>query len=188
MCVRGGAETLSVSVTTVLPAQPAQGQTTFVPLGGDGRSAPLGCYFCRTEVDGDASGGTAAITIEFDTRYTNLVAYANLVIKADAAAGDFTISLSNTNLVSTPATSVIVGTIPQIATGVSTENSAFLWYPPPLYHQGEGIIFMKVLNVGVLETYELIVEVLCFDIDVRRLTPLPLLQLNVPGVSAPAAI
>lgn len=179
---------MSVSATVTLPAQPAQGALNYIPLGGDGRSAPLGCYFCRLEVDGDAGGGTAAVTINFDPRYTNLVAYVNVLIEADAAAGDFATWIAQSGQVATPDRVFVVGTIPNVATGVSTDNSSFLWYPPPIYYQGSGYCSMKVLNVGVNETYKLTVEVLCFDIDVRRLTPLPWLMQNVPGVSAPAAV
>ncbi len=168
----------------MLPAQPTQGSTNYIPLGGDGRSAPLGCYFVNIEVDGDASGGNADLTIRGDVRYTNLVAYMNLKVQADAAAGDFMMRITDPN----PPRPQIVGTIPQVATGVATDNATFLWFPPPIYFQGGGSMSAVLPNVGVNETYKLEIEVLVFDIDVRRLSPLPLLMLNVPGVSAPAAI
>ncbi len=159
----------------------------YVPLGGDGRSAPMGCYFCRAEIAGDASGGNASIIINYDTRYTNLTAYLNLMIAVDAAAGDFLLG-TFTGQGASAAQPQIVGTIPQVATAVNTNNGTFLWYPPPVFYQQEGQAFAVVPNVGVGETYKLAIEVLVFDPDVRRLTPLPLLMLNVPGVSAPAAI
>lgn len=177
---------MAVTTTVTLPAQPAQGVMTYVPLGGDGRSAPLGCYFVRAEIDGDAGGGNATCIINFDERYTNLVAYANYVIQADAAAGDFVIRLSKSSNIS--ALTNVVGTIPQVAGTTATDNAAFLWYPPPIYFQGDGSCVAIAPNVGVNETYKLTAEVYVFDIDVRRLTPLPILQLNVPGVSAPAAV
>lgn len=178
---------MAVAITVTLPAQPAAGRTVFQPLGGDGKSAPLGCYFVTAEVDGDASGGNAVITIRMDDRYTNLVPYLNLGIQADAAAGDFMMRVHASDANSDPPRVQIVGTIPQIATAVS-DNGQFLWYPPPIFFQGNGIAVASAPNVGVGETYKLQVEVLVFDIDVRRLAPLPWLMLNVPGVSAPAAI
>lgn len=179
---------MAVNVVVTLPAQPADGFTIFTPLGGDGRSAPHGCYFVIAEVDGDASGGAAGMTIDLDVRYTNLVAYANLRIAVDAAAGDFRIGLQADPAVAIPPTPSITGTIPQVATAVTTDNGSFLWYPPPVFMVGGGRVSATVPNVGVLETYKLELEVLVFDIDVRRITPLPYLMLNVPGVSAPAAV
>lgn len=178
---------MSVSSSVTLPAQPTQGVTEFIPLGGDGKYSPLGCYFCRLEIDGDAGGGNASLTINFDRRYTNLVAYVNLAIQADAAAGDFLTRLQPIAS-ATPAQQLICGTIPHVATAIATDNAAFLWYPPPVYYQGRGLSFTGFPNVGVNETYKVTVEIYVFDIDIRRLTPLNFLQMNVPGVSAPAAI
>lgn len=177
---------MSVTSTVTLPAQPAQGALIYEPLGGDGRSAPLGCYFVRLEVDGDAGSGFANLTINFDPRYTNLVAFANLTIEADAAAGDFAMQL-RTDAVTTALT-LVCGTIPQVATTVSTDNASFLWFPPPIYFKGQGTAIATMLNVGVNETYKLSLEIYVFDINVRQLAPLPILQMNVPGVSAPASI
>ncbi len=178
---------MAVAIAVSLPSQPSQGAAEYVPLGGDGKAAPMGCYFVRAEVDGDASGGNATLTINLDPRYTNLVAFVNLKIGVDATAGDFFLgTFTGTGL--DAAAPEIVGTIPQVATSVNTNNSSFLWYPPPVFYQQEGQVFAAVPNVGVLETYKLLVEVLIFDADVRRITALPFLMMNVPGVSAPAAI
>jgi len=178
---------VSVSSSVTLPAQPAAGITTFVPLGGDGKLAPQGCYFSRLEVAGDASGGNASVIISFDARYTNLVAYVNPTIQADAGAGDFAVVLQDAS-VPTGAVQQIVGTIPQVAATVQTDNASFLWYPPPVYFQGNGLCQVTYPNVGVGETYKVTLEIYVFDINVRRLAALPLLQMNVPGVSAPAAV
>lgn len=176
---------MSVTTTVTLPAQPTQGVSEFVPLGGNGKSAPLGCYFVRAEVDGDAGGGSATVSINFDRRYTNLVAYLNPTIAVDAAAGDFAVRIGTA--VGSQQVQV-TGTIPHIATGTVTDNASFLWYPPPLYFQGVGNGSFFCPNVGVNETYKLFAEIFVFDINVKRLAPMPVLQMNVPGVSAPAAI
>lgn len=179
---------MSVSTTVILPAQPAQGETVYTPLGGDGRSAPLGCYFCRAEIEGDAGSGTAAITIELDRRYTNLITYLNFQINVDAAAGDFMMRVMRDPSGTQPDRAQIVGTIPQVPTTLTQDNAAFLWYPPPVFFQGAGAGVASTLNVAATETYMLTAEVLVFDVDIRRLAPLPWLMLNVPGVSAPASI
>ncbi len=178
---------MSVNAAVTLPAQPTQGTSVYEALGGDGRQAPHGCYFCTLEVAGDATGGVASMTITFDVRYTNLVAYMNLGIEADAGAGDFMLRLQGAANAFPPRPQ-IVGTIPQVASTLTADNAEFLWYPPPVFFQQQGIATASVPNVGVNETYKLQIEILVFDPDVRRLAPLPWLMLNVPGVSAPAAI
>lgn len=176
---------MAVSATLTLPGQPASGNSIFEPLGGDGTRAPLGCYQSSVAVAGDAGGGNATLTINFDPRYTNLCAWINLTVASAAAAPDFQCRLHGGTGTITPDVHV-VGTMPHQA--VETPNAAFLWFPPPLYFIQLGQIRMSVLNVDVTETYTLITQIYCFHPEVTRITPLPLLQLNVPGVSAPAAV
>ncbi len=177
---------MSVITTVTLPAQPTIGQSVYTPLGGNGYSAPHGCYMVESSVVGDASGGTGTVQIQGDARYVNLFAFINAKIAADAAAGDFQLSLEQTSGSAEPNVHV-VGTIPQVATTFSL-NAAFLWYPPPIYFKGQGIATAAFPNVGVGETYRMAVQVYLFRIDVLQATPLPILQWNVPGVSAPAAV
>ncbi len=176
---------MSVSSSVVLPAQPPIGLTTLLPLGGDGTFSPHSCYVARIQVVGDVSGGTATLEITGDQRFTNLVAWVNIRTLVAAAATDFQIRIQPT---SGEEGVQVVGTMPQVPTTLVAANASFLWYPPPLYHPGTGFIDCKQVNVGTGETYQMVVQIYCFDIDIRRLTPLPFLQQNVPGVSAPAAI
>ncbi len=49
---------MAVSTTFTPPAQPTAGNLTYVPLGGDGFSAPLAAYAVQDFQDiGDATGG-----------------------------------------------------------------------------------------------------------------------------------
>ncbi len=172
-----------------MPAQPAQGETHFQPLGGNGRTAPLGCYYARLEVDGDASGGSAVVGIQLDPRYTNLVAAVNPAIEAAAGAEDFAVTLRPSSDPTSGMGVDVVSTMPQIAAASSFgNNAAFLWYPTPILFEGDGHVRFATSNVGVLETYKLAIEVLCFDIDIRRVMPYPLLMLNLPGTSGPNAV
>ncbi len=176
---------MSVASTVTLPAQPVLGNTELLPLGGAGVSAPHGCYVVRNSIVGDASGGIATLTINMDPRYTNLTAWVNARVSVDAAAGDFAIFLQPN---ATKEGVQIVGTIPQIATTSAGVNAAFLWYPPPLYYRGGGFLQCVFPNVGAGETYTLSAQFYTFVIDVTQRSPLPILQFNVPGVSAPAAV
>ncbi len=178
---------MAVSSTVTLPAQPTVGESAFTPLGGDGKLAPLGCYLTRINVVGDASGTTATLQINLDPRYTNLVAWVLVGAQAMAAAGEFEVRLLDQAVPSVP-TIDIVGTLPHVAEATFVNNASFLWYPPPVYFQQKGIIQSIVVNIDATETYKLTAQIYCFDANVLRLAPLPFLQWNVPGVSAPAAI
>lgn len=177
---------MSVTTTVTLPAQPTIGRSVLTPLGGNGYTAPHACYMVESSVVGDVSGGTAVVQVVGDARYVNLFAFLNAKIAGDAAAGDFQMSLEETSGGTAPNIH-IVGTIPNVATTFSL-NSAFLWFPPPIYYKGVGVASSAFANVGVGETYRMAVQVYLFAIDVLQRTPLPLLQWNVPGVSAPAAV
>ncbi len=176
---------MSVAANVTIPAQPAVGTTDLQPLGGNGVTAPHSCYIVRVVLVGDASGGSAIVGINGHLKYTNLCAWMNLRIQADTAAGEFSSTISQADGIAGP---TIVGTIPGIAEASFTTNSTFLWYPPPLYFSGSGRWTAAYVNVDATETYELEAQIYCFDIDVLRKAPLPILQWNVPGVSAPAAI
>ncbi len=176
---------MSVAATVTLPAQPAAGGTAFIPLGGNGQAAPLGCYQADVSVTGDAGGGTATLTMTLDTRYTNLIAFVNATVSSAAAAPDFALKVDG-GIGTTPASVIVVGTMPH--QGVDTINAAFLWYPPPVYYIQGGRIRYVTDNVDATEAYRLNCQIYCFHPEATRLTPLPFLQWNVPGVSAPAAI
>ncbi len=138
----------------------------------------------ESQVAGDASGGNAIVSVTGDPRYTNVIALVNHKISSAAAASTFVDTISDRSTPIQPAVT-ICGTTP-FATGHAT--SQFLWYPPPMYYPGRGFAQFVCLNVDVTEVYTIVVQMYCFDIDIRRLTPLPFLQMNVPGVSATSAI
>jgi len=175
---------MAVSVITQLPAQPAAGDSTWQPLGGNGTQAPIGSYIFETQIAGDATGGNATVTVNGDVRYTNIYAWLAGMIDADAAAGDFmlTISRGGGSLEAPPR---IVGTIPTIATTVGATNSSYLWYPPSLLYNQSGVAAFQCPNVGVNETYILRGQVFCFNPDVRALAAFQWLRMVSPGGGAP---
>ncbi len=178
---------MAVTSEVVLPAQPTTGRSVYTPLGGNGVTAPHGCYLVNTSIAGDASAGVATLGITGDARFTNLFAWINPKVSAAAAANDFVLTLEETSGSTVPNT-VVVGSLPQVAAALFGTNASFLWYPPPVYFKGSGRVGAQMNNVGVGEVYLCTLQVYVFDIDVAQKTPLPLLQWNVPGVSAPAAI
>lgn len=145
-------------------------------------AAPLGCYLTDLQVDGDASSGVATLTINLDRRYTNLVALVNPSATSVDSAPEFHVSMAQV----TGSDIVVVGTMPKVA--IETINTAFLWFPPPIYYVQEGRVRLVMANTDATEDYRLFAQIYCFHPEATRRTPLPILQWNVPGVSAPAAI
>lgn len=179
---------MAVTLTVNLPDIPALGQSVYLPLGGDGTTAPMGCYVGEYVLAGDVSGGSASIVVNMDPRYTNLVAFIDGRALSAAAATDFYMEIAP-NQDATPANGPrvsIVGTMPHVAF-IASGQADFLWYPPPMYYQQEGSIRLIVPNVDS-ETYSITMECYVFVADIRRLTPIPWLMQSVPGVSAPASI
>lgn len=165
---------MAVSSTLTLPGQPAAGGgTEFCPLGGDGKTAPLGIYDVDMQIVGDVSGGNATVTLAFDPRYTSLIQYVQPFVSADAAKGDFQIVLFD------------LGTLPQIRVGgtmagvaesMTTKNSTWTWYPPPVWCTGTGRIQCDFPNVDATETYGMTVSMYVFDRNVVQITPLQILN------------
>lgn len=63
----------------------------FIPLGGDGWSAPQSAYSVFLKGSGDASGGEFSIECAFDPQYTSLVQYMSFNANYGAATNDFAI-------------------------------------------------------------------------------------------------
>lgn len=177
---------MAVAVTVTLPAQPLAGDgVLFSPLGGDGRSSPIGVYDIGIQIVGDAGGGNAVCTVNMDPRYTSMIAYAAPFAAADAAAGEFAIQIVD-NVLFTPNLRV-VGTLPGVTEGFVSRNSTYLWYPPPIWLNGNGSLITTQVNVDATETYGLTCAIYVFDRNVRQLTPLSWLNAVRVGVNAPTS-
>jgi len=174
---------MAVATSVTLPAIPSVGLgTQFTPFGGDGKSAPLGVFDVDVRVVGDASGGVASLSLNYDGRYTSMCSYVMIYINADTAAGEFTAQIrdSRTSLPSVR----IVGTLPGVAEAFNVTNSAFVWYPPPLYLAGPGQLNVDFLNVDATETYGMACQIYVFNRDVRQITPMNYLNLTRVGVNS----
>lgn len=175
---------MAVTSSVILPAQPDAGVVSWVPLGGDGVTAPLGYYEVDLQLVGDASGGNATINITFDGRYTNLLSWANLKIFDDTAAGEFSVDLTRSAAFNGLHQ---VGTYPGITEAVVTVNSAWLWYPPPLFFAGDGRLRVIQVNVDATETYVVQAQVFAYDRDVRNRFNMTWLHQITPSTNAVTA-
>lgn len=171
---------MSVTGSLQLPGQPASGMVVWSALGGNGSFGPLGFWNVEQNLPNDVSGGTATITINLDPRYTNLVAYIEIIKTSAAAASEFTMTMQHTTATIAPRI-LIVGNAP-IAQGIS----AYLWYPPPIYYQQDGQLIVVTDNIDT-ETLQVRFQCYSFLPDVRKLEPLNVLNWLVPGVSSPPA-
>lgn len=177
---------MSVAAVINLPDEPAVGQSTYIPLGGNGTMAPFGCYIGEYGVAGDGSGGTASVNVNMDPRYTNLIVFCNGRAISAAAATEFYMQVVDADTSNRQARVSIVGTMPH-STVIDSGHSDFLWYPPPILFQQSGNCRLICPNIDT-ETYSITMECYVFVADIRRIAPLPLLLMNVPGVSAPASV
>lgn len=167
---------ISIAETIVLPAQPAIGAVTYIPLGGDGYTAPFAAYSVQGfEMDGDASGGVLTQIIQTDERFCALVSYVagsiNMATPANSGARQ---TISSARQVPLMNLSQVVVALP----AAFTAEINVMWNPPAVILPGTsdiGTIANIWPNVED-DTYRMHCLIYLFNIRVRELTPMgPLL-------------
>jgi len=168
----------SVNEAVILPAQPTAGAVEYVPLGGDGFTAPRFAYsIVDMQVTGDATAGHAGLTVTMDSRFCSLVSYVTIenqqATSADAEVRAF---IAASGVPGQVFQALIVATSATIA----ARTIGVTWNPTPFILPGSvppnrPRIVSRMLNVDTDE-YFLNAFVFCFDIRVRETTPMgPLL-------------
>ncbi len=118
---------MTVAETVTLPSQPASGSTTFLPLGGDGWTAPMSAYGVAINLAGDASGGNSTITLEFDPQYVSVLNYVSGGIVGSGVDLDVGLVLR------TGAENVTLSLLlPESLAGGILASNTVLWTPPLL--------------------------------------------------------
>lgn len=167
---------VAVAQTVVLPAQPAVGTLTYVPLGGDGFSSPFAAYGLKIfQASGDVSGGALTMNVNFDPRFCSLVAYVTVQIaQGTSADADVRIQVRGDTI----ATVNFQGPVSAVASDVTSFEVAHTFAPVPVIVPGageNGAIQVAFDNVDGDE-YFLDTLIYLFNIRVRELTPMgPLL-------------
>jgi len=167
---------ISISETLVLPAQPAIGATTYIPLGGDGYSAPFAAYSVQGfEMDGDVSSGVVSQIITTDERFCSLVSYvAGSINQATPANADFRQTISSPRQVPLMNNAGVVTALD----AAFTAECNVMWNPPAVILPGATDIG-TIVNIweNVLDdTFRMHCLIYLFNIRVRELTPMgPLL-------------
>jgi len=148
----------------------------YVPLGGDGYTAPFAAYTVDLMEDvGDGSGGTATLTVTMDPRFCALVQYATWdIAQATPAAAEFRVRLGA--LQQKVPIQTDQGTQANISATVSSSREVTrVWEPVPVVLPGgEGpapFLEGKWANVDT-DVYRLSIQIFLFNIRVREVTPM----------------
>lgn len=171
---------MAVSATVSLPGQPANGVLDYIPLGGNGFTAPFAAWSLeQMTATGDATGGALTIGVNMDQRYVSLVAFITLaVLQATSADADLRIQLTGSNTTDQGENLIM----PSTSATIASRTSGTVWRPTPmLLPGGQGNpadlprISARVLNVDT-DVFELSTLIYLFNIRVREVTPMgPLL-------------
>lgn len=169
---------ISVIETVTLPAQPTNGAVDYIPLGGNGYSAPHAAYsVVGMTVTGDAGGGSAGLDVTMDDRYCSLITYITFnIAQGTSADADFRLTMSS-----------IAGRIPLVAeaglqlavvSDVSSQEVSHTWNPTPVILPGGGQVCRangRWVNT-LADVYSFHLMAYLFAIDVREKTAMgPLL-------------
>ncbi len=156
----------------MLPAQPTVGTVDYVPLGGDGLTAPFAAYNVKAMSDtGDATGGAANLTVRMDPKFCSLISYCKGgVNQTSSADADFRFRITADK----HATAALSGVMTAISATVNGNTVQRTWFPPGILLPGgdkNALLGMSFLNVDT-DLYQLDLLVYLFNIRVRELTPM----------------
>lgn len=176
---------MSVSLTHFLPdAVPAGSNVEFVPLGGNGITAPSSYYAVELVLAGDASGGDARIQLRGDPRFTHMPAY--IVGQSQTPASDLDYEAL---IATTPADRFAQsGTMTRVDAGGVVRATIQIDCPPILMRPAprtsgitEPWIRLLVDNPTAASDIRLYCRLYNFHVNVAQLTPLPILVANLPS-------
>ncbi len=169
---------MTIAETLVLPAQPALGSTEFIPLGGNGYTAPQSAFLVDMQVLGDASGGNISTRIDRDPRFEHLISLMQVESNNTAAVG-YLFNLTR-SVIGT------VGTLHQVGTTIldgitDITLSSALWTPPPMIEPFLWQMFTENVDTFTVKFKCLVYN---FQIDASQKIPLSTLLASVPRASS----
>ncbi len=165
---------MAVAVTVTLPAQPASGSNEYIPLGGDGWTAPHSVAEFSVGSAGAAGGGNNVITVNFDPRFQSIVSYLRLSNSSASGGIEMDMRLLPSLPRSTPQLQGFANAVP--VNGLLTTNNV-TWSPPPI--PGLGRIIATTTNVDG-DTLSLMGYIYQFQITVLQRVPLNLILASLP--------
>jgi len=171
---------MSVIDTIVLPGQGATGSVRYVPLGGNGYTAPHAMFQVRAwAVTGDASGGTMRLDLTMDDRYCSLMAYASMT--SDSAndpsgvrwvlQGARAPQMFRANL------------IPALSATINAGVIADTYLPPVFVTPGESPVTLSLVMLNEdTKIMQMHASIYVFNINARQKVPMHLLVAARGGV------
>lgn len=156
---------MAITENIALPNEAA----TYVPLGGDGFSAPFAMYIYDHSITGDASAGAVTQSITFDSRYCTLVRWVGMSIGQTNADTQFRLNLAANPEGTSPKIGV-TGTLVGVASTVSSEGAQGYWVPPQTVLPPSAVLNTQFTNV-LSDTFRITAELLLWNIRVRELSP-----------------
>lgn len=159
---------MSVSESVTLPAQPGSGTLRFVPLGGDGYTAPFAMWQIRDFIaTGDSGAGNQVVSIGMDDRYCSLVGYAAMTY-TDTAVQDIRWVLAGTQV---PLQVRTIKLSPSSAS-LNTATMSDLWLPPAAVSPGATPVTLSITTLNNdTEVLTLHASIFLFNINARQKMP-----------------
>ncbi len=164
---------MAVATTLTLPDQPATGLVTYVPLGGDGWTAPHSVFEVSVASAGAAGGGNNVVTINFDPRFQSIATYIRGTNDGASTTIEMAFELLQTH--NQPSLSAFANAIP--VAGVLGTVNLMTWCPPPI--PGMRRARMTTTNV---DGDDLLFQMYLynFNINVLQRVPLNLILSSLP--------
>lgn len=171
---------MSVTTEVTLGAgQPASGTYSWLPLGGNGFTSPLAAYLLNgVAIAGDASGGSAQITVNMDDRYANLVSVIQQTVSVVAADVEMRFTLQHGEHAGNM--SLSAHSAPNNFNSVD-QAARSSWSPPPFF--GADALVSRCANTNG-DTYALSGVVYLFNKRAAEITPLSVLLASLPRTQA----
>lgn len=119
---------MAVATTLNLPEQPAVGLVSYVPLGGDGWTAPHSVFEVSVASVGTASGGNNVVLVNFDPRWQSVVTYMRCTNSSASTTLEMFMELLQVH--NQPQLSAFANAVP-VASIAGTVN-LMTWAPPPI--------------------------------------------------------
>lgn len=160
-----------------MPAQPVTGLVDYIPLGGNGFTAPHAAYSFQVTLAGDASGGSNAITLEMDPQFLSLISYLQCTVSGAAA------DVANRLDIGATTFDVIYNT-DAVGYDSVTAIASKLWKPPGAMVTQQNVNYVPFVKSHVPntdgDTHFFIGRIYLFDKRARETTPLSILLQNLP--------
>lgn len=165
---------MAVALSLTIPSSPAIGLLTYVPLGGDGWTAPHSVWELSVALDGDGTGGNNVIDVSFDTRFQSICTYMRMRMDSADVVIECLLELLQTH--NQPSLSAFSNAIP-VESFPSGNACTMTWCPPPIpgMRRARGTIPNNTGDTQLLQMY-----LYNFDINVLQRVPLNLILASLP--------